>query len=74
MDFREQIFGRELEPTERPARRGRWISILILLVLLGIAWRFGIPASVKDIGIAIWNMLCDVAATIGDLINIFLRH
>jgi len=69
---------------EKQSHRHLWITILIL-VLLGVAWHFGVTASGKagaigiwnvlcDAAVAIWNMLCGIASALEDFLQFMLGH
>jgi hypothetical protein len=73
------------DPEIRGIRRRRdWLAILALVMglLAGVAiresWDHGIIASaalaVKLVAVGIWNMLCDLTAACGDLLQAVLRQ
>jgi len=68
MDFRERIFGQEPE-IPRKAGTNRWTAVLLVVVLLGVAWHYGIIDSLKDIAISIWNALGDMVSAIEDFLH-----
>ena len=64
MYFREIIFGQE--PGTREARgKGRWMAIMTIPLLFGIAWHYGVITSIelasKDIVAALWAQIQNVA-------------
>jgi len=54
----------------RVRSRGRWITILAIALLVGVAWNYGIITSavllLKSVVIDFWNTFCDVAAACRD--------
>ena len=72
---RDMIFGRNLDSTKPPIR-GPLIAILVLALLLGVAWHYGIITSttlvLKDLAVGIWNMLCSIATAVGDFLQYLL--
>ncbi len=68
MDFRERIFGQEPE-VPRKGGSNKWIAVLLTLILLGVAWHYGIIDSLKDIAISIGNALGDMFSAIEDFFH-----
>ncbi len=76
-DFREVIFGQTTEAQKASSRR-RWIALLVIAFLIGMAWHYGIITSaallLKQLAVAIWNMLCDMADAVGDFLQYISRE
>ncbi len=62
MWLRERLFSQEDEIPKRRRDR-KWIKILALALLLGVAWQY---LGLNVVAVVIWNMLCDVAAALRD--------
>ena len=62
MWLRERLFPQE-EKIPKRRRDRKWIRILAIALLVAVAWEY---LGLKIVVIAIWNMLCDVAAALGD--------
>ena len=77
--LRDRLFGRDPEIPRVP-REGKWITILAIAVLVGVAWDYGIITSValllQSVVVGIWNMLVDVAVACRDFLQYVLdmRH
>ena len=77
MYLREVIFGQEQE-IQKSHGRVSWIALLAMVALLfGVAWHYGIIASLsltlRDVTAAVWDMISDLAASIGDLLHYIFK-
>ena len=77
MYFREVIFGQEQEIPKEHVRVGRIVLFATFALLVGVAWHYGIITSLalilRDLLAAVWNILSDVATSLGDLLHYLLR-
>ncbi len=77
MYFREVIFGQEQEIPKEHVRVGRIVLLATIALLVGAAWHYGIISSfvliLRDLLAAVWDILSDVAASLGDLLHYVLR-
>ncbi len=70
MWLRERLFAQENEIPKRH-RDTKWIKILALVFLLGVAWQY---LGLNVVAVGIWNMLCDVAAALRDFWQYILNQ
>ncbi len=73
MYFRELIFGQEQEVAKPHGSLSRIALIAVTLLLLGLAWHYGIITALalifRDILVAVGNIFSDIAASIGDFLH-----
>ena len=59
-------------------RIGPYIAIVVILLLVGVAWRYGIITSLVRglwaIGVASWNLLCEVGRMFRDTARTVINH
>ena len=77
MYLREESLG-SVHAVHKEPISGNRIALLVLVILLGLAWHFGIVASVasalQPVAKGIWDMLRDAATSVEGFIKFVLSQ